>query len=67
MLKRQIKGEINNIIKIQKIDIIKVVIIHHHTRVADLESILIKGLKVKNGIQSQAVKDKKLKYSFQKE
>lgn len=38
--------------------------LYHHTRVADLESILKKGLEVRNGIQSQAVKDQKTKVFF---
>lgn len=38
--------------------------LYHHTRVADLESILAKGLEVRNGVQSQAVKDQKTKVFF---
>lgn len=37
---------------------------YHHTRVEDLESILRKGLEIRNGIQSQAVKDQKTKVFF---
>ena len=38
--------------------------LYHHTRVADLKSILAKGLEVRNGVQSQAIKDKKTKVFF---
>lgn len=38
--------------------------LYHHTRVADLKSILAKGLEVRNGVQSQAVKDPKTKVFF---
>ena len=38
--------------------------LYHHTRVADLKSILAKGLEVRNGIQSQAAQDQKTKVFF---
>lgn len=38
--------------------------LYHHTRVADLESILSKGLEIRNGVQSKAVKDPKTKVFF---
>lgn len=37
---------------------------YHHTRVEDLKSILQNGLKIRNGAQSQAIKDKKTKVFF---
>lgn len=37
---------------------------YHHTRVEDLQSILKNGLEIRNGIQSQAVKDQKTKIFF---
>lgn len=38
--------------------------LYHHTRVDNLKSILAKGLEVRNGVQSQAVKDPKTKVFF---
>lgn len=38
--------------------------LYHHTRVSDLKSILARGLEVRNGVQSQAIKDKKTKVFF---
>lgn len=38
--------------------------LYHHTRVADLESILAKGLEARNGVQSQAINDQKTKVFF---
>ena len=37
---------------------------YHHTRVEDLQSILQKGLEIRNGIYSQAIKDHKKKVFF---
>ncbi len=53
---KSLEGFMNYVIE-QNIDNNRHQYYYHHTRVEDLQSILQKGLEIRNGIQSQAIKD----------